>query len=290
MPEEDKVVDGVDMSAAEIEPTKEADDKSEKPVEEGKDAHEAAKRKKEWDKERQKVQQEFANYRKASEAEKKETAARIEKLEAAIGELLEKAKQNPNPENTDTQDEALEDLGEDDFAVNPRKVLNVIKKTSNMSARAFAELQKAVNENKRLNDELEKVKGAESVRASAEKSRAFINGLLDECDDKYGPKFRSAAYEAAWEFLKEEGYNNSDNKPSADAVRVTIKRFYKELADADKTKKDAKEDKRGDGRPKSPFALDTGKGGRVAAGVADEGPVGTDAEVREWMQKNNRWD
>jgi hypothetical protein len=214
-----------------------------------------------WDKEKQKVEQAEANYRKALEEKETlaaENTAISEQLQAnqlQIAELQEKVK---------AQAEAKKETDFDPDLVDG----NVIK-----------ELQQARADRKALLKKVEHLEGKAATYEQTEQQRAnqraedmAIKKMCEaiESEGEYGPQMRNDAISLAHKLVKQ----GKEEKPT-DGIdgMILMKKCYRQLSEK--------------AEPDESVRTDTGDGGLVTSGKNVK--IGTTQEVLADMKENKSW-
>lgn len=215
-----------------------------------KKSEELEKVKADWDTEKQKAQQEHANYVKATE----EKAAIAEELQAQLSKVAELEKQ----QKADTKD--YPDLDPDLVD------RNVIKSITQMKTELEAEKAKVAA----LEGKAQGYEKTEQQKAATEYKDRLIEKIHKPLDEEFGAQHRNAARELADELV---GTQKEKEPQDAIEAMVLMRKCYKQVSE----KKESKETVR----------TDTGKGGTAAP--TSERKVGTTQEVLADMKKDGSW-
>lgn len=215
-----------------------------------------------WDKQRQKIQQDYANYRKSSEAQ-------IEAQNAQIQELREMIEQVASGKPAGGKGDEDAELVEIDDSSDAEQIAKAIKQRDGL----IRNLSKKLDD---LGKGLQQRELAENARAQQQADAAELNDFLGRMDAKHGAKHRQDAIKAAREHFLEVGYSR-DNPPSPEQAKSEIARQYERLAQTEGAAAAAKE-KPGQG------PVDTGAGGAHA----DSTVTGTLNDVVAAMQKEGK--
>lgn len=270
---EEETPEGSDESEPETEPEPEQEPEAEKPAddadeEKGKDAGAETEPEPDqsmgpllWDPDRQKRDQEHANRVKQLEAELAEERARKPGAEKpGAGE----------PTAVDVVDlekevEALaknDDVTAEDIAKVNRKVVAALKAvTSGGTLRAELEsLKRELQETKKQTE----VDNRTSAEAQAQKQ---FDDMLAGLDKQYGARLHNDAYREVQKWLKDKGYNSTNNRPTLHLLESRFELVYGRLAKEHPAPGKRKEP------GKRPPRAETGKGGasipEVKAGDID---------------------